>query len=198
MPGPLDLNDLPSDVAARLTAAVAGAELALVRGGAPVGSLTFRPHVAEGTVVGSAPGVDTSAPEPGSTGDVTVVATAMDLSDAARARLAQELGGSFVVVDIREAPDTADILLLNPVSTNLIGLLRRQFPQARVIVTEIDDPELGVSYPGPVSKLLDAGASTYLPPRPVAHVAAGVLAHLEEVAAGELRAGGEPPRAALR
>lgn len=54
------------------------------------------------------------------------------------------------------------------------GSLRAQFPDARVIITEIDDEELGVSYSGPVSRLLDAGATAYLPPRPVSAIASMV------------------------
>jgi hypothetical protein len=36
------------------------------------------------------------------------------------------------------------------------------FPKARVIIAEIEDEVLGVSYQGPVRRMLDAGAETYL------------------------------------
>jgi hypothetical protein len=42
----------------------------------------------------------------------------------------------------------------------LIGNLRSMFPKARVIIAEIEDDVLGVSYHGPVRRLLDAGAET--------------------------------------
>jgi hypothetical protein len=35
-------------------------------------------------------------------------------------------------------------------------------PGARIVVAEIDDDELGISYRGPVRRLLDAGAEAYL------------------------------------
>jgi len=70
------------------------------------------------------------------------------------------------------------VLLTHPVSPQLLGILRHQFPNARVVITEIEDEELGVRYSGPVSRLLDAGASAYLPPRPIAELAATVHAYL--------------------
>ena len=57
-----------------------------------------------------------------------------------------------------------------------------------MIVTEIDDEELGVSAPGPVSRLLDAGASAYLPPRPLREVAASMHAYLTGSGAPQLTA----------
>lgn len=46
-------------------------------------------------------------------------------------------------------------------------------------MTEIADEELGVAYPGPVGRLMGAGASTYLPPGSIPDVVAGVRAHVE-------------------
>jgi hypothetical protein len=136
-----------------------------------VGALEFRSTVLEGTVVGSLAedGPAASAPE-----GVTVVATAMRLSAAARRRLSDEFGADYIVVDIHAAPETTDVLLTHPVSPQLVGLLKHQFPAARIVITEIEDEELGVSYAGPVSRMLDAGASAYLPPRPIAELAANV------------------------
>lgn len=48
------------------------------------------------------------------------------------------------------------------------------------MITEIEDEELGVRYSGPVSRLLDAGASAYLPPRPIDELAANVHAYLTQ------------------
>jgi DNA-binding NarL/FixJ family response regulator len=119
-----------------------------------------------------------SAPLEAVSDDVTVVATATKLSDAARRRLSDELGPGYIVLDLLKAPTTADVVLTHPVSPQLLGSLRASFPNARVIVTEIDDEELGVSHPGPVSRLLDAGASAYLPPRPLREVASSIHAYL--------------------
>ena len=95
--------------------------------------------------------------------DVTVVATAMKLSASARASLSAQLGPDYIVLDLNAAPDSVDVLLVPAVSPQLIGILRSKFPKARVVVTEIEDRELGVSYRGPVRRLLDAGADVYLP-----------------------------------
>jgi len=175
------MEALPPDVAAALEAAMAGDEVTLIRSGCPIGSLEFRSAVLEGAVV-EAPaqhGPAASAPE-----GVTVVATAMRLSAAARRRLSDEFGADYIVVDIHAAPETTDVLLTHPVSPQLLGLLRHQFPTARIVITEIEDEELGVSYTGPVSRMLDAGASAYLPPRPIAELAANVHTFLTQ--------GGEP------
>lgn len=187
----LDLDDLPPDVRAVLEDAVAGREVAVCRSGVPIGSLAFRSHVIEATVVESRGEPEDEVPVPDG---VLVVATAMKLSEAARRRLSDELGADYVVVDINGAPASADVLLTHPVSPQLLGILRHQFPSARVVITEIEDEELGVRYAGPVSRLLDAGASAYLPPRPIAELAANVhafLTHGDETAIG---AGGPASR----
>ena len=156
--------------------------------GRDVGVLAFRKSVLEGTVV-SGPAVrGESAPPEAVPDGVTVVATATKLSDAARRRLSDELGSDYIVLDLLKAPPTADVVLTHPVSPQLLGALRAGFPNARVIVTEIDDEELGVSAPGPVSRLLDAGASAYLPPRPLREVAASMHAYLTGSGAPQLTA----------
>lgn len=185
----LDLETLPREVRLAVEAMVAGCEVRLRREGRDVGLLVFRPSVLEGTVV---PGphitVGESAPPEAVTDGVTVVATATELSDAARRRLSDELGPDYIVLDLLKAPPTADVVLTHPVSPQLLGSLRASFPNARVIVTEIDDEEFGVSQLGPVSRLLDAGASTYLPPRPLHEVAASVHAYLTGSGAPQLTA----------
>ena len=93
---------------------------------------------------------------------MTVVATAMKLSASARRSLSEELGTDYIVLDMHAAPTTADVLLVPPVSPQLIGSLREMFPGARVIVAEIEDAELGVSYHGPLRRMLDAGVDNYL------------------------------------
>jgi len=201
----LDLETLPREVRAAVEAMVAGHEVSLRRDGREIGVLVHRPSVLVGTVVG--------APEPERAGredddgrgpervpeGVMVVATATKLSKAARQRLSDELGDGYIVLDLLRAPTSADVVLTHPVSPQLLGSLRGMFPQARIIVTEIEDDELGVSAPGPVSRLLDAGASAYLPPRPLREVAANVHAYLTRSGAPQLTAAdsGTPPVAAL-
>ena len=176
----LDVEKLPPEVRAAVEEAIAGDGITLHRSGVAIGSPEFRPNVLEGTVVERPPDpVSASVPD-----GVTVIATAMPLSDAARRRLSDELGAAYVVLDLHAAPTSTDVLLTHPVSPQLLGILRHQFPRARVVITEIEDEELGVRYSGPVSRLLDAGASAYLPPRPLAELAANVHAYLTQ--------GGEP------
>lgn len=77
------------------------------------------------------------------------------------------------------------MLLIPAVSPQLIGSLRARFPQARMIIAEIEDEELGVSYQGPVSRLLNAGADSYLPPSTIPHLAKRLdhaVAQLNEIA----------------
>jgi hypothetical protein len=187
----LDLEQLPPDVRAAVEDALAGDAIVLHRSGVPIGSLEFRSNVLEGTVVEVPlePAPTTTVPD-----GVTVVATAMKLSDAARRRLSEEFGDDYVVLDINAAPDTTDVLLTHPVSPQLLGILRHQFPHARVVITEIEDEELGVRYAGPVSRLLDAGASAYLPPRPIAETAANVHAYLTQSAGPVLEPGDRASR----
>lgn len=185
----LDLETLPREVRSAVEAVVAGAEVTLRLEGRDLGALAFRPSVLEGTVVGG-PRTEPEPAGPGRVPDgVTVVATATKLSDAARRRLSDELGPDYIVLDLLEAPPTADVLLTHPVSPQLLGSLRGMFPDARIIVTEIEDEELGVSQPGPVSRLLDAGACAYLPPRPLREVASSVHAYLTGSGAPQLTAG---------
>ena len=94
--------------------------------------------------------------------DVTVVATAMKLRGAARAALSDQLGPGYIVVDMQSAPATTDVLLVPPVSPQLIGHLRSAFPGARIVAAEFEDEALGISYLGAIRRMLDAGAETYL------------------------------------
>jgi hypothetical protein len=174
-PPQLDVEKLPPDVRAALEEAIAGDGIILTRSGVPIGSLEFRSKVLEGTAVECPhePVPATSVPD-----GITVIATAMKLSDAARRRLSDELGADYIVLDIHAAPTSTDVLLTHPVSPQLLRILRHQFPRARVVITEIEDGELGVRCSGPVSRLLEAGAAAYLPPRPIAELAANVHAYL--------------------
>ncbi|MCX4967707.1 hypothetical protein OHA98_23695 [Streptomyces sp. NBC_00654] len=168
----IDATRLPEDVMARIDALAPGEDLVITRDGEPVARISGVPGtVVIGTVMD--PVTPSAADEePSATGkDVTVVVTAMELSDAARSSLSDRLGADYIVLDIHAAPVSADVLLVPPVSPQLIGSLRSAFPEARVVVAEIEDDELGVSYQGPVRRLLDAGAEAYLPPATVPRLA---------------------------
>lgn len=86
---------------------------------------------------------------------------AFPLGDNAVAVLADRLGSGFAVRDIRADGPPADIVLAPPSSPQLIGHLRRQFPGALVVITELEDLLHGVDLGGPVSRALDAGADAY-------------------------------------
>ena len=94
--------------------------------------------------------------------ELKVVAVAAPLSKEAREQLAQRMGSAFLVMDIREAPRSADLVIAPVVSPQTIGALKQQFPDARVLVAEITDPSWGVHLPGPVRRAVDAGADGYL------------------------------------
>ena len=194
-PRRLDLQQLPRAVVVALEEALAGEDVALVRGDEQLGTLSVRPTVLEGRLLAGP--TDAHEQRKGRE-DVTVVATAMELSVSARERLAEQFGEGFMVLDLHEAPSSADVLLVPPISPQLLGALRAQFPSARVLVAEIEDEELGVHYAGPVTRMLEAGADAYLPPRPVDEVARAVQRQL----AGTDRAALDPgthgsPRAGL-
>ncbi|MET9659064.1 hypothetical protein [Streptomyces sp. NPDC006510] len=168
----IDATRLPEDVMARIDALDPGEDLVIIRDSKPVARISGVPGtVVIGTVIDpvtpSASDEEPSATDKG----VTVVVTAMKLSDSARASLSDQLGADYIVLDMHAAPVSADVLLVPPVSPQLIGGLRSAFPGARVVVAEIEDDELGVSYQGPVRRLLDAGAEAYLPPATVPQLA---------------------------
>lgn len=213
-PARIEITELPRELREVFDRLLFGFPVEVTRDGRPVAALEASSLVLEGQVVatggtsGDDGGSKRSIPRP--EGDVQVVATAMKLSDSARRLLAQELGEAYVVLDLNEAPASTDVLLTHPVSPQLLGALRGMFPQARIIVTEIEDPELGVSYTGAVTRMLAAGAEAYLPPMPVGGVGRGLKHQLESVRpqlgpgstspgpAGEIRGGapqiGDPDR----
>lgn len=112
-PRRLDLQQLPHPVADALERALAGEEVALVRGKELLGTLSVRPAVLEGQLLAAPTGTRDERPD---REDVTVVATAMELSRTARDRLAEQFGEGFLVLDLHEAPSSADVLLVPPIS----------------------------------------------------------------------------------
>ncbi|MER6508844.1 hypothetical protein ABT158_18615 [Nonomuraea sp. NPDC001636] len=163
----VDVARLPEDVVALVDALEPGESLVLTRDGASIATISSTVDVVQGAVVGRGAPDEPGDPPPAGHDSVTVVATAMELSNAARVALSDRLGADYVVLDMHAAPATADVLLVPAGSPQLIAGLRAMFPKARVVVTEIEDPELGVRYHGPVRRLLDAGADAYLPPATV-------------------------------
>ena len=90
-----------------------------------------------------------------------VVVTAMPLTPVAREALAHRLGPGHIVRDIRDAGNTADVVLVPPVSGQLVGRLRNEFPGAKILVTELSDEEFALDLPGPVSRLMQSGVDGY-------------------------------------
>ncbi|GLW93528.1 hypothetical protein [Actinokineospora globicatena] len=155
-PRRIDVSQLPAEAVALIDALGPDEHLVITRDDVPIAAVAAL-----------------SAPEEASDddGEVTVVATAMKLSSEARAALSAGLGPGYIVLDLHSAPDTADVLLVPPASPQLVESLREMYPKARVVVTEIEDRELGISYRGPVRRLLDAGAETYLTPTTIPRLA---------------------------
>ncbi|WP_194899789.1 hypothetical protein [Catenulispora pinisilvae] len=196
----VELARLPDAVADLIATLTPGGSLVLTQGGEPVATITAAGSAPlEGMVISGHANPDPNpGPNPNAADDdsVTVVATAMKLSDGARTKLSTELGADYIVLDMHAAPRTADVLLVPPISPQLLRNLRSMFPSARIVIAEIDDPELRVSYQGPVRRLLDAGAELYLASTTVPHLARQLG---EAVSArGELAAGsGRRPRLEL-
>jgi hypothetical protein len=90
-----------------------------------------------------------------------VVVTTMPLSRDARADLSALLGPDYLVVDIKKAPERANIVLTTVVSGHTLGALRAMFPHARILLTELHDLQRGIRYPGPVSRALEAAPDGY-------------------------------------
>ena len=103
------------------------------------------------------------------------VVSALPLRTAARQRLSQLLDAR--VIDVREPCDEPDLVLAPSSSPQLIGALKRQYGDARIVVVELDDTDLDIELSGPVRRLLDSGADAY------------VLADSLEDLAGKIRSG---------
>lgn len=170
----VELARLPDELAELIASLAPGGSLVITHGGEPVATLTAAGSAPlEGTVIPARSAPDDEERQRAAVGDegVTVVATAMELSDSARTKLSSELGTDYIVLDMHSAPSTADVLLVPPLSLQLLGSLRQMFPSARVVLAELDDPELGVSYGGPVRRMIDSGVELYLTSTTVPHLA---------------------------
>ena len=87
------------------------------------------------------------------------IVAALALGPEARAMLAERSGAE--VVDIRDAGGDEELVLAPAVSWQLIGRLHRAFPQARVLVVEVEDEAAGAAFAGPVMRAMQAGADGY-------------------------------------
>ena len=169
----IDAGRLPEDVLALVGTLRPGEELHIVSDGTTIATISAAVHDGNGGNSGIPAGEK-----------VTLVATAMKLSESARTTLSAQLGPDYLVVDLHSAPETVDVLLIPPVSPQLIGSLRARFPKAKVVIAEIEDRELGVSYEGPLRRLLDAGADSYLPVGTIPQMARQLdrsLTHLNQI-----------------
>ncbi|MCU1680587.1 MAG: hypothetical protein JWQ81_1326 [Amycolatopsis sp.] len=179
----IDATHLPENLVALIDSLGPGQNLLITRDGQSIASISSTVETGIGDPAGGGRGA---------AGNVTVVATAMELSASARASLSAQLGPDYVVLDMNSAPESVDVLLMPPTSPQLIGHLRSRFPKARIVIAEIEDRELGVSYQGPVRRLLDAGADTYFPPSTIPRLAEQLDRTMIHLA--QLTADASPPR----
>ena len=144
-----DVSDLPAAFREQLRSLRDGDEIVLVEGGAEVGAVVALPRVLVGQVVPAA--ASQAEPQEAGRPGLKVVATGMKVTERVRAYLSAALGDDFAVVDIKTAPETIDALLVPPLSPQALGILRAEFPSARLIVTEFDDagPARGSPAPSP-------------------------------------------------
>lgn len=148
----------------------------MIDDGEEVGTVVALPRVLVGQVIPAAADPEQHAPSrPGP----KVVATGMKVNEQVRAYLSAALGDEFAVVDIKTAPETVDALLVPPVSAQALGILRREYPSARLIVTEFDDPESGTWIAGPITRAMAAGANAYLTPGTLGDLASEVRVIIE-------------------
>lgn len=90
-----------------------------------------------------------------------IVVTAIALKRPAREALAERLGPGHIVLDIRHAVPEADIVLVPAASAQLLGIMRRQFPHARLLATEFTDDSYAADFRGPISSILASDIDGY-------------------------------------
>lgn len=95
------------------------------------------------------------------------VVVTFPLSGSAAESLRRAVGGSIQVVDVREADGSEGLVIVSLASRQLIGKLRTAFPDATMLVVEVEDEVHRVDLAGPVMRALDAGAHGYLVARSV-------------------------------
>jgi hypothetical protein len=169
---PFDVSDLPTAFREQLHSLQDGDEIVLIDDGEVVGTVVASPRVLVGEVL-----IPASADPEGRTPSrpsLKVVATGMKVTGQVRAYLSSALGDEYAVVDIRKAPETIDALLVPPLSAQALGILRSEFPSARLIVAEFEDPESDTWIAGPITRAMAAGAHAYLAPGTLEELAVDV------------------------
>lgn len=127
-----------------------------------------------------------------------IVVTAVHLSAEARSALAEKLGPGHIVRDIREAGNTAHIVLVPAMSGHGIGELRSMFPGAKLLAGEFVDDQYGIDVPGPLRRALQTGVDGYFVATNLADVAQVTRDAALGKPVGVLEAGGTmAPRPAL-
>lgn len=99
------------------------------------------------------------------------VVVTFPLPVGAERRLSEMLGAEFELIDVKRSSGDGDIVLLPSTSRQLVGKLRAAFPDAAVLVVEVEDAALGVRLGGQVLRTLDAGADGYFVARSVDELA---------------------------
>ena len=79
-----------------------------------------------------------------------------------RARLGALLGSDFVVLDVRVAPESANVVITPRVSDLALGQFRLMFPNARIVVSEVFDLDAGLDHRGPIHDALSADVDGYV------------------------------------
>jgi hypothetical protein len=163
----------------------------LIEDGQPVATVVAGQRLMVGSVIPAPPDADRQPP---SRSGLKVVATGMKVTEQVRAYLSLALGDEYAVVDIKRAPETVDALLVPPLSAQALTILRSQFPSARLIVTEFDDPDSGAWIAGPITRAMAAGAHAYLTPGTLGELAAEVRDVVEGRDDRALLSGSRPTR----
>jgi hypothetical protein len=99
------------------------------------------------------------------------VVVTFTLPTNARHLLSERLGTGFDLVDIKASEGDEDIVLVASSSRQLTGKVRAAFPDAELLVIEMEDLVRGIKLGGQVLRTLDAGADGYFVARSVDELA---------------------------
>lgn len=114
----IDVTRLPEDVVALIDALGPGENVVITRDGASIATISSTVDVVQGAIVDRGASDEATDQAPRANESVTVVVTAMALSKKARVALSTQLGADYVVLDLRAAPKTADVLLVPQAARN--------------------------------------------------------------------------------
>lgn len=93
------------------------------------------------------------------------------LGRRARRRLDEVLAAEFELVDVKVADGSEEIVLVPSTSRQLVGKIRAAFPDAALLVVEVQDLDFDVRLGGQVLRTLDAGADAYFAVRSIDELA---------------------------